>query len=72
MDTINLELTVNEINVILQGLSELPFKAVADLFNKIHIQSNAAMAAKQQSPVEAEVVSENEEAPTINSRTGNK
>lgn len=47
-DSIKLELTIVEINTLLAGLAELPFKQVADLFNKIHLQSNAHLAAKAQ------------------------
>jgi hypothetical protein len=75
-DNLTLEFTVAEINLILAGLSEMPFKQVADLFNKIHLQSNAAMAAKlQEQAPRIEVVEhddKNDKADTTKSSTGNK
>jgi hypothetical protein len=42
--TIKLELTVNEVNAILVGLSELPFKASSDLIQKVRMAALSQMA----------------------------
>lgn len=42
---ISLTLTVNEVNAILKGLFELPFKESADLIAKVKTMGEAAMAA---------------------------
>jgi hypothetical protein len=36
---ITLNLDINEVNVILQGLGELPFRLSSDLIKKIHEQA---------------------------------
>ena len=36
---INLELTVNEINMVLQALGQAPYAQVAELFEKIKVQA---------------------------------
>lgn len=41
---IKLELTINEVNAILGGLAELPFKASADLIQKIRAASISQLA----------------------------
>jgi hypothetical protein len=36
---INLDLTVNEINMVLQALGQAPYAQVAELFEKIKVQA---------------------------------
>lgn len=38
---INLELSFNDVNLILKALGNLPFNEVYDLIGKIHEQANA-------------------------------
>lgn len=45
--TIKLELSINEVNVILGGLAELPFKSSSDLIQKIRSESIAQLATPQ-------------------------
>ena len=40
MSKINLNLHINEVNLIIKALSELPFREVYELMGKIHEQSN--------------------------------
>ncbi|MCG8341105.1 MAG: hypothetical protein MI674_07605 [Cytophagales bacterium] len=40
MSKINLTLHINEVNLIIKALSELPFREVYELMGKIHEQSN--------------------------------
>ena len=40
-ETINLELSVNEVNVILRSLGKHPFEEIAALINKIRAQGEA-------------------------------
>ena len=42
---INLELTVNEINVILAALGQAPYAQVAELFEKIKVQATPQVEA---------------------------
>ena len=63
--TLTLELTTEEVNTILAGLSDLPFKQVADLFNKIHIQ-----CAKQVQQQAVNNDGNDEEAPAPNATSG--
>lgn len=50
---IKLELTLNEVNVILAGLAELPFKASADVINKIRMAALPQIgSASQTNPPE--------------------
>lgn len=44
--TIKLELTVTEVNMVLAGLAELPFKASADTINKIRMAALPQIAPK--------------------------
>lgn len=46
MKEIKLDLTVDEVNVILQALGELPFKQVYPLVNKIQEQAAAQLEEK--------------------------
>ena len=41
MQKITLNLTIDEINVIIKALSERPFREVYELVGKIHAQSNS-------------------------------
>ena len=47
---ITLELTVEEVNTILQGLGELPAKISMALIEEIHTESNAQVNKANQSP----------------------
>lgn len=51
---IKLELTVNEINAVLAGLAELPFKSSADLIQKIRMSALPQIAAAQEAAAENE------------------
>lgn len=42
---INLELTVNEINMVLQALGQAPYAQVAELFEKIKEQATPQVEA---------------------------
>ena len=42
---INLELTVNEINMVLQALGQAPYAQVAELFEKIKAQATPQVDA---------------------------
>ena len=48
--TINLELTVAEVNIILASLGKHPFAEIANLIGKIKQQGEAQVAAAQQEP----------------------
>ena len=50
MNQLKLELTVDEVNVVLDALGNLPFKQVAALFEKIKSQ---AMAQLEEQKVES-------------------
>ena len=43
MQELNLKLTVDEVNLILQGLGELPFRQVFKLIGKIQDQAGAQL-----------------------------
>jgi hypothetical protein len=43
---IQLHLTVEEVNVVLQSLGNLPFNQVFDLIGKIHDQANSQTSPK--------------------------
>ena len=44
MENIKLDLTVQEVNGILQGLGQLPFSQVESLINKVRSQAQAQLA----------------------------
>lgn len=44
--TIKLELTLSEVNMILAGLGELPFKTSADVIQKIRMSALPQIAPK--------------------------
>lgn len=44
--TIKLELTINEVNMLLAGLAELPFKTSSDIIQKVRVAALAQMAPK--------------------------
>ena len=44
MQKITLNLTIDEINVIIKSLSERPFREVYELVGKIHAQSNSQIS----------------------------
>ncbi len=46
------DLTVDEANLIVQALAELPFKASAALIQKLQAQGKAQLDAQQQQPKE--------------------
>jgi hypothetical protein len=46
--TIKLELTVNEVNTVLEALSNLAFKQVADIISKITQQGNNQLQKKEE------------------------
>ncbi|MEM7106097.1 MAG: hypothetical protein AAF502_23395 [Bacteroidota bacterium] len=45
-DELTIKLTVEELNLILQGLSEMPFKTVYDLIGKLNAQANDQLAKR--------------------------
>ena len=44
MQKITLNLTIDEINVIIKALSERPFREVYELVGKVHAQSNSQIS----------------------------
>lgn len=44
--TIKIELSVAEINTLLAGLAELPFKTSSDLIQKLRVTALSQMASK--------------------------
>lgn len=50
--TIKLELSINEVNMVLAGLAELPFKASADTINKIRMAALPQIAPAPEAPVD--------------------
>jgi len=44
---INLSLTIEQTNVILKSLAELPFRESADLINSIRMQAQQSIQAQQ-------------------------
>lgn len=50
MNTIKLELNVDEVNLVLETLGQLPFARVYTLIGRIQAQAQAQMQAKQASP----------------------
>ena len=48
--TINLPLTINEVNVIIKALSERPFREVYELVGKIHQYSRSQLTSDQLQP----------------------
>ena len=56
--TINLELSVAEVNTILASLGKHPFVEIANLIGKIKQQGEAQVAAAQQAESEPELPSE--------------
>ena len=50
--SVNLTLTVEEVNTILASLGKHPFEAIFQLVNKIQSQGNAQLAAVQAAPAE--------------------
>jgi hypothetical protein len=51
---IHLELTVNEINLILAALSQAPYAQVADIIEKVKVQAIPQVEALPKEEVEAE------------------
>ena len=51
---INLNLTVQEINLILQALGQAPYAQVAELFEKIKVQAVPQVEALPKEEVEVE------------------
>jgi hypothetical protein len=47
---LNLELNINEINVIMNGLGNMPFVQVADLIQNIRSQLEPQLTANQPAP----------------------
>jgi hypothetical protein len=43
MNTIELRLDMNEVNIIIRALSDRPFREVYELLGKIHAQSQAQL-----------------------------
>lgn len=54
---IKLELTLEEINYILEQVGKAPFQQCAPLINKIHMQAQPQLPAKEEAEV-VEVVAE--------------
>lgn len=54
MQEITLKLSINEANLILEGLGELPFKKVYDLVSKIQQQASTQLGSNGQA-IEEEV-----------------
>jgi len=50
---ITLNLNINEVNIILQGLGELPFRMSNDLIKKIHEQAKPQIEPEPELPLEA-------------------
>lgn len=50
--TIKLELSVAEVNTLLAGLAELPFKASSDLIQKLRVTALSQMAPPAEAPVD--------------------
>lgn len=46
-DKVTLELSIDEVNLILKALGEMPFSQVYDLIGKIHLQSNQQLFEKK-------------------------
>ena len=55
--TLNLQLTVNDVQVILAGLGKLPLEASVDTFFKVKGQAEAAMQQSQQPQAAADEAS---------------
>lgn len=51
-DTIKLELTVEDINLILESLGALPFARVYSVIGRIQAQARAQLPASEQEPSE--------------------
>ena len=47
MNELNIKLSVEEVNFILQNLSELPYKTIFQLIPKIQQQANEQLNAKE-------------------------
>ena len=45
---VNLELSVNEVNVILAALREMPYRAVNELINSVVAQAQSQLQPKQE------------------------
>ena len=52
--TLKLELTVDEVNVILEALGSLPFQQVYGIIHKIHNQANAQLEEGEASSLNME------------------
>jgi len=50
MNTIKLELNIEEVNLVLETLGQLPFAKVYTLIGRIQLQAQAQMQAKQAAP----------------------
>ncbi|MDJ0510206.1 MAG: hypothetical protein QNJ64_13265 [Crocosphaera sp.] len=48
MEQISLNLTVEEVNQILESLAQLPYIKVCQIINKIQVQAEAQLQAKEQ------------------------
>lgn len=48
MEQISLNLTVEEVNQILEVLGQLPYVKVCQIINKIQVQAEAQLEAKKQ------------------------
>ena len=51
--TVTLELTVEEVNIVLAGLGELPAKASISMIDKIRHVASEQLQAQQAAPAEA-------------------
>ncbi len=54
--TVTLELTVEEVNIVLAGLGELPAKASIAMIDKIRRVASEQLQAQQAAPVDASAV----------------
>lgn len=68
LQSLNFTLTVEEANLVLKALGDLPYAEVSSLIGNIHTQANAQLAALQQGGTAAEAASTEspEEVPAMN------
>lgn len=52
METLNIELSVNEVNQVLQSLGSQPFVQVVELIQKIKTQAETQVAQANKPPAE--------------------
>ena len=57
MEELKIVLSLDEVNLVLGGLSELPYKSVNGVINKITSQAESQLKANR-TPVEHEVVND--------------